>query len=149
MKLLSGECHNTSLIISQHWFRLWLGAVRQQAITWANVDLDLCRHMTSQGHNELIHKNTSSLTLMGQLWDANHEYMYVEKIDSVIAEPSCFAVPHGKYHTWWQSVISGMILAPGTQIFSVTWTHWGQVKSYGSIECVIIGSGNSLSPIWC
>ena len=28
--------------------------VRQQAITWANVDPDLCRHMASVGHNELI-----------------------------------------------------------------------------------------------
>ena len=27
--------------------------IRQQAITWANVDPDLCRHMTSLGHNEL------------------------------------------------------------------------------------------------
>ena len=39
---------------SQHWFREWLGAVRQQAITWVNVDPDLCRHMVSLGHNELI-----------------------------------------------------------------------------------------------
>ena len=30
-----------------------LGAVRQQAITWTNVDPDLCRHMASLGHNEL------------------------------------------------------------------------------------------------
>ena len=40
-------------MISQHWFRKWLGAVRQQAITWANVDPDLCRHTASPGHNEL------------------------------------------------------------------------------------------------
>ena len=40
-------------MISQYWFRLWLGAVGQQAITWANVDPDLCRHMVSLGHNEL------------------------------------------------------------------------------------------------
>ena len=26
-------------------------AVRQQDITWANVDLDLCRHMVSLGQN--------------------------------------------------------------------------------------------------
>ena len=39
--------------ISKHWFRQWLGAVSQQAITWANVDQDLCRHMASLGHNEL------------------------------------------------------------------------------------------------
>ena len=30
-------------------------AVRQQAITWANVYLDLCRHMTSLGNIELIY----------------------------------------------------------------------------------------------
>ena len=40
-------------MICQLWFRLWLGAVRQQAITWANVDPDFCRHMASLGHNEL------------------------------------------------------------------------------------------------
>ena len=42
-------------MISQHWFRRWLGAVRQQAITWANVDPDLCCHLASPGHNELTH----------------------------------------------------------------------------------------------
>ena len=47
------ECHSTLLMISQHWFRKWLVAVRQQAITWANGDPDLCRHMASLGPNEL------------------------------------------------------------------------------------------------
>ena len=28
---------------------------RQQAITWANVDIVPCRHMTSPGHIELTH----------------------------------------------------------------------------------------------
>ena len=32
----------------------WLGAISQQAITWANVDPDLCHNMASLGHNELI-----------------------------------------------------------------------------------------------
>ena len=36
----------------------WLGAVSQQAITWANVDLDPCRLMTSLGHNELRHNGS-------------------------------------------------------------------------------------------
>ena len=48
------ECQGTSPMISQLWFSLWLGAVRQQAITWANVDLVPCHHMVSPGHNELI-----------------------------------------------------------------------------------------------
>ena len=38
---------------SQHWFRLWLGAVRQEANTWADVGPDLCRRMAPQGLNEL------------------------------------------------------------------------------------------------
>ena len=42
-------------MINQHRsrFRWWLGAVRQQAITWANVDEDLCHHKASLGHYEL------------------------------------------------------------------------------------------------
>ena len=38
---------------SQHWFRLWLGAVRQQAITWVNVDPYVHHHMVPLGQNEL------------------------------------------------------------------------------------------------
>ena len=55
VKLLSCECHRTSFVSCQHWFKYWLGAVRQHAITWANVvDPYLCRHMASLDHNELI-----------------------------------------------------------------------------------------------
>ena len=36
----------TSHYIWHKWFR-------QQAITWTNIDLDPCRHMTSLDHNEL------------------------------------------------------------------------------------------------
>ena len=53
VKLLSGECHRTPLMTSQHWFMKWLGAIRQQAIFWANVDPGLYRHRASLGHNEL------------------------------------------------------------------------------------------------
>ena len=50
---LWAECHRTLLMVSQHWFWLWLGAIRQKAITWTKVDPDLFRHMASRGHNEL------------------------------------------------------------------------------------------------
>ena len=53
LKILSGECHRTSLMRNQLWFRLWLGVIKQQAVTWNTVDSDLCRSMTSPGHNEL------------------------------------------------------------------------------------------------
>ena len=69
------------LTMRKHWFREWFGteegkthylnqwwpskvtqsdthiyiyAVRQQAITWANDDPDLWHHMASLGHNELM-----------------------------------------------------------------------------------------------
>ena len=53
--LLSSEWYRKSLMRSQDWFMQWLGAVRQQAITWSNVDPDLCCHIVSLGHNELTH----------------------------------------------------------------------------------------------
>ena len=53
MIILWDECHRTSPMISQHWSREWLGAVRQQAIPWANVDLVPLCHMASPGQNVL------------------------------------------------------------------------------------------------
>ena len=42
---------------------------RHQAITWANVDIDPCRHMTSLGHYELRHYHTA---ITSQLFGINH-----------------------------------------------------------------------------
>ena len=52
VKLPSGNCHWAPLMMIHHWFRKWLGGVIQQAITRANIVPDLCRHMTSLGHNK-------------------------------------------------------------------------------------------------
>ena len=41
----------TWLMISHHWFRQWLGAIRQQAITWTNVYQDQWCHMMLLGPN--------------------------------------------------------------------------------------------------
>ena len=54
VKLVSGECRKIPLMISRHGFSLWLGAVRRQPITWANVDPNLCWNMGSLDHNEII-----------------------------------------------------------------------------------------------
>ena len=43
-----------SLIINEHWLGQWLGAIRRQAINWADVDPELCRHMLSPSHNEFL-----------------------------------------------------------------------------------------------
>ena len=45
-------------VTQPYWWQVNIGsgngAVRQQAITWANGEPDLCRHMASLGHKELI-----------------------------------------------------------------------------------------------
>ena len=65
LKLPSGECHKTSWMISQHWSRWWLVAVRQQAITWTtNVDKVLWCHMASPGHNVLLKPSWGSVFLL-------------------------------------------------------------------------------------
>ena len=57
-KLLFGQYHK---IPSQHWFRQWLGAVRQQAITCINVYEDRRRQMASLVHNWLKKSDFNSL----------------------------------------------------------------------------------------
>ena len=64
----SDEWYRNLLMISQHWFRYWLGAVRQQAITWANVDPDLCRRMASLGHNKHVRLILSVFTCLKYHW---------------------------------------------------------------------------------
>ena len=49
VKLLSGECHRTLLMISK--IGSGLGAIMQ--VVFACVDPDLCCHMAQLGHNEL------------------------------------------------------------------------------------------------
>ena len=51
VNFLTGKYHRMSLMKNQHWFRHWLGATRQQAITCTNVDPDLCHHMASVGND--------------------------------------------------------------------------------------------------
>ena len=47
-------------------------AVRQQAITWTNVDPELGRHMVSLGHNELT--LISPLSNLGLFFQTTHKY---------------------------------------------------------------------------
>ena len=42
-----------ALIWILHWWSVVGLGLGNQAITWANVDADLCRHMASLGHTEL------------------------------------------------------------------------------------------------
>ena len=48
------------LVIIDSRFLQRIGAVRQQAINWANVDPNLGRHVVSLGHSELSFKIPST-----------------------------------------------------------------------------------------
>ena len=52
LKLFSSECHITSLMTSQNWFRQCICAVRQYPITRTNVDHDRSCHMVSLDPSE-------------------------------------------------------------------------------------------------
>ena len=84
-------------MISQHWFRQWLGAVWQKAIAWANVDPDLCPYMASLGHNELTHsllyrdyiyqQQPSSLSSMHVASDPNElTHLPLNKMAAILAD---------------------------------------------------------------
>ena len=52
-EIASVEYHITLLMRNHYWLRTWLQAVRQQALSWANFNQGLCRHITSSVHQEL------------------------------------------------------------------------------------------------
>ena len=54
MKMPSNKCLKILPMISQHWPRQWLGAIRQQLIISANGDPHLCCHMALLGLNKSI-----------------------------------------------------------------------------------------------
>ena len=61
VKLLSWRRMPQTLMCSQHWIRQGIGAVRQQAITWANVDPDLWHHMSSLAVKVKAHLQTTPI----------------------------------------------------------------------------------------
>ena len=42
------------MILNQRWFREWLGVIRKQAKSWANIDPDPHHNMLSLEHSELM-----------------------------------------------------------------------------------------------
>ena len=104
VKLPSNECYWTLLMLSQHWFRQWLGAIRQRTIAWASIDQDLCCHMVSLGHNEsiLLKYLTNSVSLRQE--DLNHTSKNIKKmlcstsVTSVCCDLNYIIKMYFKYH---------------------------------------------------
>ena len=93
--ILGTSCKNVlkrvpqnSLIISQHWFRLWLGAVKHQTSTWSNVDADLYSYIASLCCNEYgseigtYSRKTTKWSAPRNTCHANkrHALLYIHKI---------------------------------------------------------------------
>ena len=56
----------------QHWFSWWLGTIRQQAITWANVDPNIYCHVMSLEHNDLMQmRHNCALAMESRLFCIN------------------------------------------------------------------------------
>ena len=78
VKLFSGECPKTCLMINQHWVSWWLCAVRQGPTTSANVYQDLCRNMSLLDRNDLtgyLHFHVITLiltTVLSLAWELNN-----------------------------------------------------------------------------
>ena len=87
------------MMVGQHWFRYWIGAVRQQAIIWANVMPDLSRHMVSLGHNELINGLVIQSFFSPNTHKRHHHVFTVVSFNSLWPSDTI----------WWQR--SGSILA--------------------------------------
>ena len=115
MKLASDECHNTSLMICLHWFRWWLGAVRQQAITWAYVDPNICHYLVSLGHNELTNA----------VFDCHvTRCQYCTVLRCITSQP----IPNATRVNHWQKIGNVRTKLVSCISCTVFLTHWGQGK---------------------
>ena len=80
MLMPSDEFHRT-LMMTNHLFRKWFGAIRQQAIIQANVDPDLCCHMETLStimSGIVFHRPSKKykLLLPGRNLKAEHQKIY-------------------------------------------------------------------------
>ena len=123
MNLLLGECHQTSLMTSQHWFRQW-----HQAITWANVDPDLYCHMLPPGHNGIIAVMQHICCAIGFIWYSKclHIIMMAVYMTPDHLQPSLWPMPITTYPEL-PDVMVSLRCTYGTIHYLMT--SWREVKT--------------------
>ena len=52
--MYSGDYERSPFLVSQYWFRWWIGDVRQQAVTQTQIDQVPCDNMAAQGANGIF-----------------------------------------------------------------------------------------------
>ena len=95
LKYFLWNCYQVNATIP-HWSLVNIGAgnglVPSGTITWASVDLDPCRHMMSQGHNELTHHSRSKMptTMLDMIWKhfLRRKYQHFDKVSLNSSRPS-------------------------------------------------------------
>ena len=100
-------------MISQYWFRYWLGAVRQQAITWTNVDWVPCRLYgvaRAQWVNERVHWSLFVEGMVRNLQKCNGHTCQASSKYSVL--------------TPWHALVSLFVLLQENVYLSTKWTHF-------------------------
>ena len=126
--MFSSECCGTLLMIDYHWFRWWLGAVRQQAITWANDG-----YMACLGHHELEPSLRGMSPGHGRDW-------YPDIILSLQTTAT---------HLVRSSTSEGILLETDSQMSYLLLTQWDLVTHIQVNKLTIIGSDNGLLPDRC
>ena len=133
LRYLLWNCPNMNFT-GLHWWAVNIGAVRQQAITWANVDSDHSRHMASLGHNEFC-----SRSLYWGLVDQGWGYLgfFNIKINHDLVGQSMQPLikwTHGEYHMF-HLVHRASPVIPSWSIPSQMWAKWDINLSGKPREC--------------
>ena len=100
-KLLSGEYQSLTKDMST-LVRVMLYVVRHQAITQANVDPEMCRHMTSLGHNILsyigFHRPCSAKLMACIVYDI-HKIHKIKSHFSMYVEDDLCGISKGRFES--------------------------------------------------
>ena len=114
---------NKTSLKYQYWFRLWLGAIRHQAIIWTNVYLVLWHHMASVRFHELY----KSLWIMSSLYCL----LNIRSAGTLQEILPALLINH-----CWKWLVGKLMKTPKTGTFDL------------DIWCQKLADANTLSMIW-
>ena len=149
-------------MIIQHRFKQYLGIIKQQAITWANVDPVLCLHMALLGHNVLktwCWICASNFLFKSLMNDCIHSYMKKKflwddpfKWGSVILGTTHCGNPNSAFyltsmhHTdrWTDPVMLVVVVA----VAVLWWWWWVVLVVTAAADHVVDGGSGSATSWW-
>ena len=120
-------------MVNKHWFRQWLCAIRQQAISWANVKPVRCCHICNICSYGNVAEKKDNLH-----FDSKRGWPLATTAGTTNLVPSLLMSSHcNSFEDW----------APVDDIYGCPiLTHWGRVTHICVSRLSILGSDNGLSP---